>query len=177
MKKKIRIISLVSLLLLSIFSTQSVLASESVDDENDNGGYIADDTERLEESFSYDGYSLTTKYDPRESNHLTDIRNQSDVGICWMYAAASTEEQFIATRYGRKFDVSELHGAVALSDCIKKENKNQTESGYYNTGPERGSTQSVAAQYLTNWNTPIFYKDVYKWHANVSEAEYPLSIF
>ena len=123
MKKKIRIISLVSLLLLSIFSTQSVLASESVDDENDNGGYIADDTERLEESFSYDGYSLTTKYDPRESNHLTDIRNQSDVGICWMYAAASTEEQFIATRYGRKFDVSELHGAVALSDCIKKENK------------------------------------------------------
>lgn len=52
MKKKIRIISLVSLLLLSIFSTQSVLASESVDDENDNGGYIADDTERLEESFS-----------------------------------------------------------------------------------------------------------------------------
>ena len=177
MKKKIRIISLVSLLLLSIFSTQSVLASESVDDENDNGGYIADDTERLEESFSYDGYSLTTKYDPRESNHLTDIRNQSDVGICWMYAAVSTEEQFIATRYGRKFDVSELHGAVALSDCIKKENKNQTESGYYNTGPERGSTQSVAAQYLTNWNTPIFYKDVYKWHANVSEAEYPLSIF
>ena len=177
MKKKIRIISLVSLLLLSIFSTQSVLASESVDDENDNGDYIADDTERLEESFSYDGYSLTTKYDPRESNHLTDIRNQSDVGICWMYAAASTEEQFIATRYGRKFDVSELHGAVALSDCIKKENKNQTESGYYNTGPERGSTQSVAAQYLTNWNTPIFYKDVYKWHANVSEAEYPLSIF
>ena len=82
----------------SIFSTQSVLASESVDDENDNGGYIADDTERLEESFSYDGYSLTTKYDPRESNHLTDIRNQSDVGICWMYAAASTEEQFIATQ-------------------------------------------------------------------------------
>ena len=96
MKKKIRIISLVSLLLLSIFSTQSVLASESVDDENDNGGYVADDTERLEVPFEHDGYSLTTKYDPRESNHLTDIRNQSNVGICWMYAAASTEEQFIA---------------------------------------------------------------------------------
>lgn len=47
-EEKIRIISLVSLLLLSIFSTQSVLASESVDDENDNGGYVADDTERLE---------------------------------------------------------------------------------------------------------------------------------
>ncbi len=60
MKKKIRIISLVSLLLLSIFSTQSVLASESVDDENDNGGYVADDTERLEVPFEHDGYSLTT---------------------------------------------------------------------------------------------------------------------
>ena len=71
MKKKIRIISLVSLLLLSIFSTQSVLASESVDDENDNGGYVADDTERLEVPFEHDGYSLTTKYDPRESKHGT----------------------------------------------------------------------------------------------------------
>lgn len=176
MKKKIRIISLVSLLLLSILSTQSVLASESVDDENDNGGYVADDTERLEVPFEHDGYSLTTKYDPRESNHLTDIRNQSNVGICWMYAAASTEEQFIATRYGRKFDVSELHGAVALSDCIKKVNKSQIEPGYYETGPNRGSTTAVAAQYITNWNTPIFYNDVHKWCSNISEAEYPLSI-
>lgn len=176
MKRNFKIASFISLLLLLAFSTQSVFAAEPVDDE-DNAGYIADETERLEESFSYDGYSLATKYDPRESNHLTDIRNQGNVGICWMYAAVSTEEQFIASRYGRKFDVSELHGAVALSDCIKKENPYQTEAGYYNTGPERGSTESVAAQYLTNWNTPIFYNDVYKWHANISEAEYPLSIF
>lgn len=177
MKRNLKIASFISSLLLLAFSTQCVFATESLDDDEDNGGYIADETERLEGSFNLDGYSMVTKYDPRESNRLTDIRNQSNVGICWMYAAVSTEEQFIASRYGRKFDVSELHGAVALSDCIKKENQTQTEAGYYNTGPERGSTESVAAQYLTNWNNPIFYDNVYKWHANISEAEYPLSIF
>ena len=174
MSKKIKTAVSMLLSVLLIASTEVLVSAES---EDFDSGYVPDTSEHLEVPFDYNEVSLSSKYDPRETNRLTDIRNQSSLGLCWMYAAVSAEEQYISTRYGRKFDVSELHGAVALSDCIKKVNKELASPGYYNVGPNRGSYATVALQYLSNWNTPIFYDEVYRWHSNVSEADYPMSIF
>lgn len=174
MSKKIKTAVSMLLSVLLIASTEVLVSAES---EDFDSGYVPDTSERLEVPFDYNEVSLSSKYDPREFNRLTDIRNQSSLNLCWMYAAVSAEEQYISTRYGRKFDVSELHGAVALSDCIKKVNKELASPGYYNVGPNRGAHASIALQYLSNWNTPIFYDDVYKWHSNVSETDYPKSIF
>ncbi len=69
-----------------------------------------------------------------------------------MYATASAAEQYVSKNYGSKFDISELHGAVALSSFINIYND---VIGYYNSRFNVGGDFCFSAQYFTNWNEPI----------------------
>ncbi len=93
--------------------------------------------------------------------------------MCWMYASAGAVEQYVSKKYGSKFDISESHGAVAISNSIYPNNPNS--SGFYPNQPDYGGNEVKALQYFTNWNTPIFDEDVCNWKSTVSEFSYPIT--
>lgn len=173
-KSKICIILILGLLIVFQFSIS--VNSEGLENEI-NLGYEEDTEERIETDFQYESVGLSSKYDPRETGIYTEINNQVGTSICWMYGTIATAEQNVMKNFGRKFNISELHGAVALSDSIKKTRMTYDDTGYYTSGPIRAGTKAMALQYVTNWNSPIFDDDTYNWFANVKENDYPKEIF
>lgn len=168
-------IALVMAFLIAFQFSISVNAEELVNEMS--LGYEEDTEERIETDFQYEGVSLAQKYDPRETGIFTDMNNQGSMGICWMYGMTATEEQNLVKNFGRKINISEMHGVVALSDSVKKTRLTNSDTGYYTSGPIRAGNKSMALQYVTNWNSPIFDDDTYNWFANVKENDYPKSIF
>lgn len=175
--KKLKVYFSIIFSLLITFQVFMAVDAVENDEVEVNYGYEEDCEERIETSFQYGGVGIPTKYDPRQTGIYTEINNQGRMGICWMYGMTATVEQNIVKNYGRKFNISELHGVVALSDSVKKARMTSTDTGYYTSGPVRGGTKAMALQYVTNWNSPIFDDDIYTWSANVKETDYPKSIF
>lgn len=166
------------LLLILPISSVCVYADEIDDPES---GYIADDCVRLTDNSFYGGSTgMESSYDPRTKNLSTDIKDQGNTQLCWMFSTVATEEQFAMKKYGKKLNISEIHGAAAMSDCvINLENNQEYESylpGIYTNSVNVPGTTSIALQYLTNWNSPICSTDIFKWNSNVSNEDYPNSI-
>lgn len=180
MKKNIRLICLfmtITCMIIPILSFQSF--ADEIDDGIDDieSGYIADDCVRLtDENYYGDGVGLDLSYDPRIYGLSTDIKDQANSQLCWMFSTVGTEEQFAMKKFGRKLDISDIHGAAALSDCILNEEYNYNLPGIYlNPVNTRGKT-SDALQYLSNWNSPICSANIFTWKSNVSNEDYPDSI-
>jgi C1A family cysteine protease len=149
---------------------KNIITNEEYEDENDlDFGLKEDDYipltvyEELPENIEY-----ATKYDPRSSNILTSVKSQSPYGLCWMFASNSLLEQFVSKNYGTKFDLSELHGAMTISSSIVE---NDDIRGYYYRHFDSAGNFSESAQYLTNWNSPIYMN--IKWNSIISEENYP----
>lgn len=51
--------------------------------------------------------SLPRKFDLREINAVTDVKNQGACGSCWAFAATASAESAIAYKTGQKLDLSE----------------------------------------------------------------------
>ena len=143
--------------------TESDRFSDSSDTEN--YGEIDDGSHRLVVPFESDLEQFQIKYDPRGSGIITSVKNQSSFGLCWMYATAATAETYVAKNYGSIFDISELHGAIFKSALLDKYNTN---IGYYYGEYNSGGAFSMAAQYFTNWNEPV-YSD-YKWNSTIDDS-------
>lgn len=131
-------------------------------------GLIEDEYSRLTIPNISNLNSYSSKYDPRNGNYLTDVKNQFDTKLCWMFSATSLAEQYASLKYGRKFDISESYGGVALS--IKM--VNGSPDGNYDRTSAHAGYYGAAAQYLTNWNSPI--KCGYNWNSCVDENDYSL---
>lgn len=148
--------------------------NESTEETVEYFGWEEDPYDRLALDLESDTVELASSYDPRDYTYLTDTRNQNPHGLCWMYGSVGAVEQYTSKNYGTKFDISEVHGAVALSKSIIP--TGSTGDGYYKNNSDMGSNFSTAFQYLTNWNTPIFNEDTCYWQSCVPEEEYPKSI-
>lgn len=133
--------------------------------DNENYGEIEDNSHRLTFPFESDNEQFVSKYDPRSSGMITSVKNQSSFGLCWMYATAATVETYVLKNYGSVFDISELHGAIFKSALLDKYNTNV---GYYYGEYNSGGAFSMAAQYFTNWNEPV-YSD-YKWNSVIDDS-------
>lgn len=168
-KLKVRRFFAVLLSLLIVLLSCGTAMATNTDEETYNG-WIPDEYERLSPSV-YDGeWSVPEKYDPRQDGILTDVKDQGQTKLCWMFAASGAVENYASKYYGSKFDISEAHGAVASSNSI-----GSGENGYYYVSANSGGNNAKALQYLTNWNTPIFNDDVCNWRSTVAESKYPLS--
>lgn len=178
---------------LATFSCLTVFASINKIDNNATQKAISNVSNALNETSQMENYgveedpyrrltvdepdlvepALAAKYDPRENGFLTEVKDQSGLSLCWSFASASLAEQFVSKNYGRKFDISELHAAVALSNSI---NSNGTGSGYYTTDFNQGAYFPKVAQYYTMWNEPIFNNYINNWSTLVSEESFPKSL-
>lgn len=163
-------------LLIALLPVSSVYVyADEVD--NSGSGYVADDCVRLTDDTFYSGSTgLESAYDPRSKNLSTDIKNQGNTQLCWMYSAVATEEQYAMKKFGKKLNISEIHGAAAMSDCVINQEYESYLPGIYTNNIDAPGTTSIALQYLTNWNSPICSTDIFTWNSNVSNEDYPDSI-
>lgn len=166
------VLVILSMMCCSMLTYYAVEQSAEITDDasnTDQNGWIPDRYERL--TPPSDGMlSMPEKYDPRPLGIFTDVKDQGDINICWMYANAGSVEQYISKNYGSKFNISAAHGGVAMSNSIG----NGT-VGYYNNNADFGGNSAKALQYFTNWNAPIFNDETFQWNSSVSENAYPLS--
>ena len=95
-------------LLIALLPVSSVYVyADEVD--NSRSGYVADDCVRLTDDTFYSGSTgLESAYDPRSKNLSTDIKNQGNTQLCWMYSAVATEEQYAMKKFGKKLNISEI---------------------------------------------------------------------
>ena len=178
MKKSLISLSLAITLLLcstiNVFATNTNSSDDTDSIEITYGyGYEVDPYKRLAFDPVIDEFSSPVSYDPRDNDWLTDVDSQGSLPLCWMYSATSAVEQYVAKNYGSKFNLSEVHGAVALSYHI---NKNNAALGYLKNYPSVSGTIPKAVQYLTNWNSPLFNSENYMWNSIVSSDDFPDSI-
>ena len=178
-----RVFSICLSLIIALFASINVGAVSSYVEDNmsestennaeASGGWMPDPYERLGSEINSGMYGLPDKYDPRNMGYLTEGKDQAFTGLCWMFAAVGAIEQYASKNHGAKFDLSEAHGAIALSNAIIP--NGFTGNGYYDHVPNSWGYSARALQYFTNWNSPIFTNETCQWNATVSEESYPMT--
>jgi len=83
---------------------------------------------------------LPSRYDLRDENRVTSVKNQGQLGTCWAFAAIATIESRWLTLEGKENDLSEKN----MVTC----------SGYLN-GIDQGGNKYMASAYLTRLDGPI----------------------
>ncbi|WP_294985172.1 lectin like domain-containing protein [uncultured Fenollaria sp.] len=81
------------------------------------------------------------KYDLREHNRVTPVKNQGPNGSCWSFASFASAESVLMPEYN---DFSE---------------KNMRNTHGFDWGPDQGGTWQVASAYLTRGSGPIAERD------------------
>ncbi len=175
-KKFSKFISIIMVLILLSFSVllpynAESFASQTSDSGND--GWIPDTHDRLYSTSSNNTYGLSELFDPRKSGQITSGKDQAFTKLCWLFASVGAIEQYALKKYGSKFDLSEAHAAVALSNYIIP--NNFSGSGYYDHIPNTEGNSERALQYFTNWNTPIFTNPTVQWSSSIAEEFYPFT--
>ncbi len=72
----------------------------------DDAIITSNDYELMQYRSSYSG-SLPSKFDLRNYNHVSSIKNQANSGNCWAYATIATLESCILKATGTEYDLSE----------------------------------------------------------------------
>ena len=89
---------------------------------------------------SYTATSLPVRYDMRNGNRLTPVKNQNPYGTCWAHATLASLESALLTQKRGVFDFSEKH----LANTHGRDN-----------GFSEGGNGYLALAYLTRWSGPI----------------------
>lgn len=163
-----KVTSVILALLIALFSTVPVLATDTDAEETVVDGWVADEYEHLAPEQTETELGLPAYYDTRNLNILTSVKDQGVSYLCWMYAGIGAVESLVSLKYGTKIDLSEAHGAVAMSNSI-----GSADSGYYTKSANVGGNNGKFLQYFTNWNTPVFSSTASQWKSVVEDSDYP----
>lgn len=85
---------------------------------------------------------IPSRYDLRETNQLTAVRDQLTTGACWAFASLGAIESVLAPK--TQYDFSEDHMSLSHG---------------YNLSQENGGHYLIALGYLTRWSGPVLEKD------------------
>lgn len=86
---------------------------------------------------------LPTKYDLREHNKVTPVKDQGQIGDCWAFGAIASLESNLLTRENKEYDFSEINMATHQhKDTLKS-----------------GGNNMMATAYLASWKGPVLEKD------------------
>ncbi|MDU1828086.1 lectin like domain-containing protein [Anaerococcus sp.] len=86
--------------------------------------------------------NLPEKYDLRDHNRVSPVKNQGKNGSCWAFATYGSMES-VLSKYG-KFDFSEKH---------------LRNTHGFDWGPNDGGNRDIAAAYMARWSGPVDEKD------------------
>jgi C1A family cysteine protease len=87
--------------------------------------------------------SLPPRYDLRDSNKVTDIKNQEQTNYCWAFASMASLESSLLTAYNRSYDFNEYDMISASTDF---------DIDLINAG----GTMDMAIAYFINGHGPLY---------------------
>jgi C1A family cysteine protease len=114
-------------------------------------------------SIAYADANLPAKYDLREENRLTSVKNQGKINGCWAFSALSSLESSIKYRENREMDFSENNILIHHGFDLKSTD---------------GGNMYMATAYLSSWKGPVLEeKDPYPLAGNpinrgIQKADY-----
>ncbi|WP_170311499.1 lectin like domain-containing protein [Vallitalea okinawensis] len=91
-----------------------------------------------------------TRYDLREQDRMTPVKEQGELGSCWALATTAALESTLLTQEGKIYDLSENNMVTQLSDYY-------SESFHRNAGD--GGDDNMAVGYLASWRGPVLETD------------------
>lgn len=114
------------------------------------------------------------RYDPRDSNYTTPVKDQSSHGACAIFATTASFEMTNYTLTGLRYQYSEEAARFVLSNNIRKANGiTNNERGFYITTPSGAWMFSIASSYYSNINNPIIDGNSVEWVAPVLQNDVP----
>lgn len=132
-----------------------------------------------------ESHTTLTSYDPRITNSVTNIGNQSCNGVCWAFASTAIFESAVLKNTGLKCDYSEQALRYLTSNKVKEKIGNNSDIGNYNRGSQGAGSVISGMSYYTranspvsnqiNWVSPNFESDV-PYTLSDENAEYMLTV-
>lgn len=177
MKKLKNILSLIfTFIILTSVAIQSLSVKAETENEIEMDNYGVIDTGRspnlpiLEDTESY---ALMDKYDPRDTNAVTTVKNQGNLGTCSIFATNAILESYVYYNTGLKYSYSEETMRHCVSNDVALGDVNEVKYGYYNREPNDNCCYQITSSYLTNRNTPILNKKGIHWVTSNFESMFP----
>lgn len=131
--KKIVFLNLIVVFILQV-AVLTVMAEESsyTNLESEYGLLFDDYEPNLPIPNEEESQTTLTSYDPRITNSVTSIANQSRNRVCWAFASTALMETAVLKNTGLKTDYSEQALRFLTSNKVKDKLGNNSDIGLYN---------------------------------------------
>lgn len=172
---------LLAVMIVTIFSMSIPLnatATEdtwSVGDVSESGLYCDGFEPNLPETTQSEASSNVTlrKYDPRETNSMTAVKGQGNVGACWAFATVAQFEQSVFKHTGLKNSYSEQAARIITSNVLDNTIGHTPDYGNFPNDANHPKSFVAAANYITLKNNPV--SDDATWIAPNYEIDVPFT--
>lgn len=128
----------------------------------DSIGYIPNVPE-FDDSDIAGALDLPETYNPRDTNSITQIKDQQSNGTCWAFATMGALESKIYKKTGLKENLSEEAMRYVNSNYTITHLGHVSDLGYYNRDPWWGANSIVSTEYISQQNNAI--SNDLKWSA------------
>jgi len=107
--------------------------------------------------------TIPEKYDLRDKNYINGVKDQKDTGLCWGFSALSCIESNLLVKGLGKYDFSEGHIDLALSNDLYTPNRVT-----FNRNADAGGNPMLTQAYLLNHWGPINESDLnFEYYHNI----------
>ncbi len=121
---------------------------EMLDQEDNLQGYIPSTFDwshlRFEKVSNVLFNAIPARFDLRDSDHVTSVKNKDSCGCCWSFATYGSLESWLKKNKGEDWDFSENH--------LKNHHG-------FDTEPCEGGNDDMSTAYLTRWSGPVSESD------------------
>ena len=93
LSKKLKSSILIATFIISLESVCVIPGNAAESTSKSENGYVVDEYERLATSLSNKTVGAVSFYDPRNSNIMTDIKDQETTDLCWLYSTTGMADK------------------------------------------------------------------------------------
>lgn len=98
---------------------------------------------------------LPPSFDPRNTNSVTNVKDQGQDGTCWAFSTIGALESKIYKETGLKENLSEEALKYVQSNYYEKYLGHSLDLGFYKREPFGGGNANIGIEYISQRNNPI----------------------
>lgn len=175
--KKVMCIMIAMLITICSYPFGVVAAEDDGMVYMENYGVYIDEYEPIypSENDEPQGSVNISRYDPRDSNYTTPVKDQKPHGACAIFATIASFEMTNYKLTGLKYQYSEEAARFVLSKQLIEANDldRNTVSGFYKNTSSSEWRFSEVASYLSNMNNPLIDGNSINWVAPILLNDVP----